>query len=317
MGAMHTQPEPAAQIFSERPGQPLLVMIAADPAFAAELSKALSCQDYGVCLIENSSIFGALDEATRLRVASIFVEFSGDMDWYSACLQTLNSFADTQDMPVIVRVADTESGSDGILSSWRSVRLVPDTMTVPSLRYCVSDAIAEFERVRFLKRELATRTSAIGNICSGIFRVKDRRQASNLATMLSLTVDQPAPVAVGITELLLNAIEHGSLGFGSQEKERLIEEGVFHDEVQRRLELPENADKEVELEFLREGKKRIFRIKDPGNGFDYQPFAEREAELSFTKSGRGIIMARQCFQVLEYQGCGNEVLAVYVQETDN
>ncbi|HLD95062.1 MAG TPA: response regulator, partial [Alphaproteobacteria bacterium] len=54
------------------------------------------------------------------------------------------------------------------------------------------------------------------------------------------------------------------------------------------------------------------RIKDQGNGFDWKKYLELSPERATDPHGRGIAMAKTLsFSRLEYQGCGNEVVATY------
>ncbi len=298
----------------KRPGQPLVLVMTDTPSATAKHAETLACRDFGMIVVRDQADLHDVSSDVQARISAVMIDPSISVDGCGRLLKSLNLHDRTADIPVVIAAGDAVRAAESILSEICGFRMVPADMSDRALRYVLADAIAECARVRFLRQELLTRTSAIGHICAGTFRIKNRREASNLATMLSLTVDDPAPVAIGLAELLLNAVEHGCLGIGSAEKERLIEEGVFNEELERRMADPAYAGREVELDFKREGAERRFQITDPGKGFDHQPYAHAEAELSFTKSGRGILMARQCFARLDYKGSGNQVVAVYVEK---
>jgi anti-sigma regulatory factor (Ser/Thr protein kinase) len=118
-------------------------------------------------------------------------------------------------------------------------------------------------------------------------------------------------LAIGLIELFLNAVEHGNLGIGYKEKSVLNLNGTWDVEIERRMALPENASKVVEVEFQRVQKEIRFRIRDQGQGFDWESYLQFSPERAFDSHGRGIALARNLsFSRLEYQGSGNEVIAV-------
>jgi anti-sigma regulatory factor (Ser/Thr protein kinase) len=119
---------------------------------------------------------------------------------------------------------------------------------------------------------------------------------------------------MGLMELMLNAIEHGNLGITYDEKTALIREDCLQEEVQRRLELPENADKFASIKFRRDGISLIFVISDQGNGFDWKSYLEMGMERLMDNHGRGIAMSRSIsFTQLEYRGKGNIVEATIIR----
>ncbi len=179
-----------------------------------------------------------------------------------------------------------------------------------ALKLAVSIEIEEFSRIRQLREELYKRTSAIGQIVEGVFRLKTRREAQNLATMLSLTCPNPMPIAIGLTELLINGVEHGCLAIGHDEKGRLIEDGLLADEIDRRRTSEKFYDRSVTLKFKRGKNCMVFEIEDGGAGFDFETYLAAERG-HIKKHGRGIMMAKGCFEELVYSGNGSQVRAVH------
>ena len=103
-------------------------------------------------------------------------------------------------------------------------------------------------------------------------------------------------------------MEHGNLGVTYDEKSKLMQENLWPREIERRLSLPENRDKFVEVFFESRDDEISIRIRDQGRGFDWEPFLEIDPDRAFDSHGRGIAMARiLSFHTLEYVGCGNEV----------
>lgn len=67
------------------------------------------------------------------------------------------------------------------------------------------------------------------------FRFRTLDDVAILSATLAQMCPNPETVAMGLSELMLNAVEHGNLGINYAEKGRLIEDGLWQDEVERRL----------------------------------------------------------------------------------
>lgn len=142
------------------------------------------------------------------------------------------------------------------------------------------------------------------------FEFTTLEQATQLSTLASLASPQPENIVMGLSELLINAIEHGNLGISYAEKSQLRIEDRWQQEVERRLLLPENVGKRARLSVVRSAHDVTYTVSDQGMGFDYTRYLDFDPERAFDPNGRGIAMARQlCFQRLEYAGCGNMVMA--------
>lgn len=138
------------------------------------------------------------------------------------------------------------------------------------------------------------------------FRTPD--EARMLAVTLARLCADETSVAMGLSELMLNAVEHGNLGIGYQEKSALIEAGTWQEEIERRLADPAQAPRSAVLEIERDGEWLYFTIRDRGKGFDWREYLELSPARAFDSHGRGIAMARMlAFAALEYQGSGNTV----------
>jgi len=211
----------------------------------------------------------------------------------------------------LIAIVDHEQGYDEeALQAHGASKVVDARLGQRALRLVISIEIEEFARIRLLRSELQKRSSAIGQIVQGQFRFKTRREAQNLATMLSMTCPNPMPIAIGLTELFINGVEHGCLGIGHDEKGRLIEDGILAEEIERRRSMLEFCDRVVTVEFKREPNRLYFEINDGGDGFDYSAYLS-ESDGHGKKHGRGIMMAKGCFEELIYKGNGNQVHAVH------
>ena len=146
---------------------------------------------------------------------------------------------------------------------------------------------------------------------SGVFRVRTLKDVQALATVLAKACPDPLKVIAGLSDLLVNGVEHGNLGITYDEKTTLLETGEWPAEVTRRLSLPENANKWVNVTFERFPEEIHLTIKDQGQGFDWEKYIEISPDLAFATHGRGIAMAKALsFDHLEYRGNGSEVFCL-------
>jgi len=142
------------------------------------------------------------------------------------------------------------------------------------------------------------------------FSFRTIEEARGLAAVLATACPDAEATVIGLTELLVNAVEHGNLGITYDDKSALLASGGWAEEIARRLELPENRAKRVDVEFCRGDHELRFTIRDRGNGFEWARYFEIDPRRAFDRHGRGIIMARHVsFSTIEYHGTGSEVVA--------
>jgi hypothetical protein len=132
--------------------------------------------------------------------------------------------------------------------------------------------------------------------------------ARRVADQAAIDAPDPFSVGDGLTELLLNGIEHGNLEIGNALKGELLEKGRWGDEVERRLEQSKYMHRKVLLLSIKSASTLTFIITDEGSGFDYASRNE-EPEIG-ALNGRGLKLARElAFDLLEFKGRGNVVVA--------
>jgi len=140
------------------------------------------------------------------------------------------------------------------------------------------------------------------------FRVQTLDEAQVVANLLANECPNPRLAAVGITEMLINAIEHGNLSIGYAEKTRLHEKEQWLSEIERRLLLPENLNKFATISFDKTSSHIRIRIVDQGKGFDWRQYQDLDSKRVFDNHGRGIVMARTlAFDQMIYHNNGNDV----------
>ncbi|MCB1801962.1 MAG: response regulator [Gammaproteobacteria bacterium] len=171
-------------------------------------------------------------------------------------------------------------------------------------------ATAVDDRRRYLKAieesDVASRT--FGLMREACFTFRTLSSARDMATVLANAFPDPRRVVIGLTELLVNAVEHGNLGITYDEKSQLREEERWEQEVEARLADPAYSEREVSVHYSRESDGIHVLIKDQGEGFDWKKYVDMDPARAFDSHGRGIAMSRMIsFDDIEYRGCGNEV----------
>ena len=111
----------------------------------------------------------------------------------------------------------------------------------------------------------------------------------------------------------MNSVEHGNLGISFEEKsESLANDEYFQILIDRQKD-PKNITKKVHIEYSLLPERVEFRITDAGDGFDHQKMLTRpknDLSLIPVGHGRGIMMAREFFDKIEFNEKGNSVYLV-------
>jgi PAS domain S-box-containing protein len=120
-------------------------------------------------------------------------------------------------------------------------------------------------------------------------------------------------VRLALREIIINAIEHGNLGITYDEKTGAQEEDRYLELVAERQLDPARSDKRVEIEYSIQPERVQYRITDEGKGFDHVKYMAgnaKEANTDYHQHGRGIAMAMNVFDTIQYNNRGNQVLLV-------
>jgi anti-sigma regulatory factor (Ser/Thr protein kinase) len=174
----------------------------------------------------------------------------------------------------------------------------------------VKTAVRDRDAYKELQKTLLSGQKMLGNMESSSFRYQLLDEARAIATLLAGACPDPGKVVTGLSELLVNSIEHGNLGIGYEEKSALLAAGVWENEVNQRLQQPGYRDKYATVDFLRTDEVIEITVVDQGLGFDWQKYMQFSPERVLDNHGRGIALANALsFSRLEYKGVGNEVTA--------
>jgi DNA-binding response OmpR family regulator/anti-sigma regulatory factor (Ser/Thr protein kinase) len=174
------------------------------------------------------------------------------------------------------------------------------------IRSIVAAAVSDFQ----LKQDLLNKLKECENpyrwIDEATFRFRSLAEGEYIAVRVANATSSPEHV-VAISEMITNAIEHGNLGITYSEKSKLVEKGEWLKEINRRLNMPEHAQKYVRLTLKRHPDHMTILIEDQGPGFDWRQYLQMDEVRVFDNHGRGIAIANQYLK-LQYLGSGNTVL---------
>ncbi len=187
----------------------------------------------------------------------------------------------------------------------------------------VSSAIKEIKQRKTLRAEMRRHKMSFGLIEVMKSSCRDLYEAENLSSFLANCFPDPERALTGISELLINAVEHGNLEISYEDKTKLVEENRWKDEVNRRLNNPAFKDKSVSVIYEKKGDTFYLQVTDQGNGFNWQNYLELDPSRASDNHGRGVAMANMLsFDRLVYNEKGNQVTGIMKskspdQETDD
>lgn len=163
-----------------------------------------------------------------------------------------------------------------------------------------------------IKKHLKEYGRAMSMITSGDFVFSTPEQARSLAILIGSCAAQSESIVLGLTELMLNSVEHGNLGFSYDDKKALKIQGGWENEIQKRLKFTEYAQKSVQVNVSNNDGNVNVKIIDEGKGFDWHKFEAVDPSRLMDPNGRGITMCLACgFEKIEYKGIGNHVECVF------
>lgn len=235
-----------------------------------------------------------------------------------AVLSAVRANFGTTNIPVILQTAEARSEQmrEGVeAGAFYYITKPYDEETLVAI---VRSAVESRRQQRTLMDYISLPLEAAHPLVKGEFRISTPKEAQSVAWMISQHAEQQGAVAIGLLELTINAIEHGNLGIGGPEKERLVRQNRWGGEVQRRLELPENAKKTVAVTFDATGEDVVVSIEDHGEGFDWTHFLGDTPDVLNKVSGRGIAKARgmATFASYTYNNAGRCAVVTFTGDHD-
>lgn len=213
-------------------------------------------------------------------------------------------------IPVIMQTASAapEQVAEGLLAG--AAYYVAKPIQGDLLAALVRSALAESADRRSLNPGRRRESLLLETMQEAEFQFRTLEEARALASELSGLCPEPERVALGLSELMVNAVEHGNLEISYAEKSELCRSNGWQSEVERRLGLPQYRARTVRLRVTRCADSIQFLVRDDGPGFSFRDFLQLDPARAFAPNGRGIALARElAFSCVEYQAPGNSVVA--------
>lgn len=115
-------------------------------------------------------------------------------------------------------------------------------------------------------------------------------------------------VRLGLSELLINAVEHGNMEISFEDKEQAIQDDTLQDLYNSRMKNEIFSKRVVDVKYSMDGKSCEWTITDQGCGFDFLKIPDPVTEDGLLRMhGRGIFICRFQFDKMEYIETGNIV----------
>ncbi len=162
-----------------------------------------------------------------------------------------------------------------------------------------------------LYEQMKNETSLSEMIKDGRFTYRTMSEAAKLASALSHNAEKPDRINTALLELMVNAVEHGILGIGNEEKGKLLTSNCLFDEIERRMNLEENLKKYVDVSVETIDDTVSVTICDNGEGFNWQKYIDFDPLRLTEPNGRGIATAKLMGTQVEFNESGNEVKCTF------
>ncbi len=288
------------------------VLVVDDEPIGREMmAENLTYEGYLVVEADSGEAAWDLIDAEPARFHVILLDrLMPDMDGIDV-LRRMKARPETMHLPVIMQTGMTADSE--VLEGLKAGAYY--YLTKPFAADTLLAIVAAAARDYYSRQALAEEVKRQGNVLSCLaearFIFRTPQEARDLATLLANTAPDPGRIVLGLSELMLNAIEHGNLDIGYDRKTALIENGSLEQEIERLLNSAEFSNRHAEVRVRRSDGELSFRICDQGAGFNWRGYLEMSPERAFDTHGRGIAMARMLsFERVEYAAQGNEVEAV-------
>ena len=133
--------------------------------------------------------------------------------------------------------------------------------------------------------------------------------ATILAQRGLINPDSKMHLQLALTELIINAIEHGNCGISNEEKIKALSFGrSVAGLIEEKCQNPAIKAKKVSFNWEIKQDNSIFTITDEGNGFDVKTHVEKLKDPGkYNLQGRGIKIAASFSHKLKYNLKGNQV----------
>lgn len=286
------------------------ILIVDDDRLNLEIISKYLNNTYKITTVEDADIAWKILEQSPTAFDAILLDRMMQKMHDLKVLEKIKQHPILQYCPVIFQTAKTSvsNSSEGINAGAYYYLSKPFDEEV--LLSVVKTAVSDHTRTIEIQRNLEQNSLNIGMLTSANFEFKTLQEVRSIASFISNSCPEPSSVIMGLTELMINAIEHGNLGITYKEKTTLNTAGTWVNEVCTRQQLAENMNKTARIDFHHHSDYIEITVVDEGKGFDWESYMDFAPSRAMDNHGRGIAIANKLsFSSVEYQGNGNTVCA--------
>jgi len=290
--------------------QTRVLLVEDDPDLRMALSQILESAEMGVVAAPDGAEALELLDAEPLAFDVVVTDRIMPRVDGMELLNTIKGRHELALLPVIILTVAAEPHQmvEGLDAG--AYAYLPKPVDAVILVSMIRSAAADWRHVQELNRHIRSDADTLTLARHARFEYRSPDQAMGLGALLAKTCPDPDRVVMGLSELLVNAIEHGNLEIGYDEKSRLLLKQNWQDEIERRLALPDYLGRTAVVEVERKADGLVFTIRDQGSGFDPEEYLEIDPKRVFDAHGRGIAMARLLsFDDLRYEDGGRCAIA--------
>lgn len=285
------------------------ILVVDDEEFNLELIAEYLCEEdvETVCVNNGELALALLYESPQRFSAVLLDRMMPGIDGMEV-LSRIKANEKLNNLPVIMQTA--KGGKEHMVEGLKAGAhyYLSKPYSQQALTTIVTAAVRDYKNYIDILDSLKQTTKTLKLMHKGSFDFKTINDARNLAALLAKACPNSDSVMLGLTEIMINAVEHGNLGITYAEKSKLNASDEWANEIERRLVSPSNIDKYASIEFTRNDSEITFLIADQGDGFNWEKYMEICPERAFDSHGRGIAMANSIsFNRIEYFGTGNKV----------
>ncbi len=282
-----------------------VVVVDDDTTILLMIKRFLGDEGYQVLTAENGLQAQSLIKEHQADLVAVLTDWSMPIMNGIDLLRWMKTEGSLENIPVVMqtgmnRAQDIKEGIDAGAFYYLVKPFQKDV-----LKSIVRAAVSDFRYTDLLLKKVKETENVFKLLDAGKFHFRAPAEAESLSVQIANAAANPTKALI-ITELMLNAIEHGNLEITYQEKTEFIEKGTLREEIRRRLEIPEHINKQVVVSVARNLHDMVVEIADNGKGFDFHKFLEMDESRVFDNHGRGVAMVSAQFKV-EYLERGNIV----------
>lgn len=134
----------------------------------------------------------------------------------------------------------------------------------------------------------------------------------HIAENIQTDSDILGKVKIALSEMLTNAVEHGSLEMTDLKKSDVFESEEYREVFQARKNSDKYGERLIRIECLYDKTQLEISVEDDGEGFDMNSIPDPIYEKNLTaSSGRGIFLAKMNVEKLTYNRKGNKAVLMF------